>query len=459
MIRMKAEAVVISKPGVQDHINGANVNMNGKVILADVMDKGYKGAGRLNGEVVLCVAEGDREKKIAETAMNILTKHIPAIKTSGDSFQIEAESFFNHASREISITDGEYSTLSATLVYNFGDCVYIANCGKNAVYTYDEMYLTRIDFGAEEAASDVDNVMPALAFDRIDSITPNTKIIVMSNELYEYTTDEQILSILRGAESVKQAYQNLIDQATTNGANKSVTVLMENLVPVDVPVTGTAAAAAEEAADEPEAAPEQEEAEPELDNTKPSKAPLVVLILLLLLVALIAGLYFGNQYYGFIDKLFGAKESTTETTTEVTESQTEPTASLITISELPSTSASATSAPTTTETTTDRSTSATTTTRRSISSTTERETTRARTTSETTNAPTTEEPVNNTESTEPTADTSTPTSETAAPTSDTSSEPSSEQTPPSSDTPAPSTEQNIIQPVDDPNNELEDDDR
>ncbi|MBQ6018733.1 MAG: hypothetical protein IJL26_01010 [Clostridia bacterium] len=456
MIRMKAEAVVISKPGVQNHVNGANVNMNGKVILADVMDKGYKGAGRLNGEVVLCVAEGDREKKVAETAMNILTKHIPAIKTGGDSFQIEAESFFNHAARETSLSDGEYSTLSATLVFNYGDCVYIANCGKNAVYTYDEMYLTRIDFGTEEASSDVENVMPALAFDRIDSITPNTKIIVMSNELYEYTTDEQILSILRGAESVKQACQNLIDQATENGAQKSITVLMENLVPVDVPLAGAPIGVpAEDAVPEQDAEAEAEETEP--DVSRPSKAPLVVLILLLLLVALIAGLYFGNQYYHFIEKLFGGNTEPSQTTTEITESQTEPVASLITISELPSTSASDTTV-TTTERDSERE-GDNTTTRRTISSTTERDTTRNRTTDPTT-APTTEEPSGGSESTEPSSEPTDPSSEPSSEPTDPSSEPSSEPsnvTPSSTDSGREEPEPSVSVSTDEPGNELEDD--
>lgn len=438
MIRMKAEAVVISKPGVQDHVNGANVNMNGKVILADVMDKGYKGAGRLNGEVVLCVAEGDRDKKVAENAMNILTKHIAAIKASGESFQIEAESFFNHASRETAMNEGEYSTLSATLIYNFGDSVYIANCGKNAVYTYDEMYLTRIDFGSDDNAAEVENVMPSLAFDRIDSITPNTKIIVLSRHLYDYTTDEQILSILRGAESVKQASQNLIDQATENGAEKAITVLMENLTPVDVPVA-SAAAADPSGTDNGEAPPEApQEPEEEIDKTKPSKAPLVVLILLLLLVALIAGLYFGNQYYNFIDKLFGAKDPTETTTEAESVSQTEPTASLITISEIPSTTADP-NAPSTTKTTTGRSTStsATETTRRTISSTTARQTTRP-TTAATTTAPTTER--ENPSSSEPTEAPEPPSNSTEPSSSDTSVVPSSsdereDPQPPSSETP------------------------
>ncbi len=65
MIRMKAEAVVITKPDKNTGLNGANINMNGKVLLADAADKGYKGAGMLSGEVVLCVASGDRETKAA----------------------------------------------------------------------------------------------------------------------------------------------------------------------------------------------------------------------------------------------------------------------------------------------------------------------------------------------------------------------------------------------------------
>ena len=439
MIRMKAEAVVISKPGTEDHVNGANVNMNGKVILADVMDKGYKGAGKLNGEVVLCIAEGDREKKVAETAMNILSKHIAAIKTSGDSFQIEAENFFNDASREISIIEGEYSGFSATLVYNFGDSVYIANCGKNAVYTYDETYLTRIDFGTDDETPE-ENVMSAPVFDRIDSVTPNTKIIVLSKNLYDFTTDEQILSILRGAESVKQACQQLIDQSTENGAVHGVTVLMENLTPVEVPVAPAAADAdgepeGEQTGDDGEAEPEEE-----IDETRASKAPLVVLILLLILVALIAGLYFGNQKYNFIEKLFSGNTEVESTEDETTVP--DSTANVLTISDIPTSSGLDITTATTTEaqsTTAPASTAATSSTTRSATQPTSRRTTSAPTTrapstaAPTTAAPTTEAPSSDTPSSD-TPSSETPSSETPSSNTPSSETPSSQDQTPQSPT-------------------------
>ena len=358
MIRMKAEAVVISKPDADTNINGSDVNMNGKVILAEVMDKGYKGAGRLSGEVVLCVAEGDREKKVAETAMHILTKHIPAIKASGDSFRSEAENFFNHAYRELSILEGEYSTLSATLLYNFGDSVYIANCGKNAVYTFDGMYLTPVEFGNPDRQEEADPYLPDLAYQLISGVTPDTQILVFSNEVYEYTTDEQILEILRGAVSVKQACQQLIDQATENGATKNMTVMLENLVPVEVPTSGAAVPAQNDAADTQDVPAEEDEP----DYTKPSKAPLVVLILLLILVALIAGLYFANQRYDLISNIFNKSTEPQVSTT----AQTEPAANMVTIAKSSTTDAASTTAAATTTTTEPSSVRTSSTTRRNV---------------------------------------------------------------------------------------------
>ena len=323
MIRMKTEAVVITKPDKNTNLNGCNINMNGKVLLTEAADKGYKGAGTLSGEIVLAVASGDRETKAAETAMQILSKHLAAIKSSGESFPAEADSFFNHAFRELSMQKGAYEAFSATLLYHFQDNVYIANTGDNAVYVYDGTYLDQIPF-AEEENDKKDAELPTsdVYCKIIPNIQPNTEVLVLSKEVYEYTTDEQIMDILRNAISPKQACQKLVDQANENGAESAVAVLLENLTPVEVPVAGAVAETPEDAAaDEP--------AEEQQDLTKPSKAPLIVLILLLILVALVAGLYFANQRYGFIDRLTAGR--TTEQETESEPSISEPAANLITL--------------------------------------------------------------------------------------------------------------------------------
>lgn len=314
MTVLKAEAVIITKPNKNTGLNGANFNMNGKILSQEAADKGYKGAGILSGEVVLCAADAPRESGAAEIAMNILSQHISKIKASGNSFSAAAESFFNHASREISKNKHEYQSFSATLLYNHADNVYIANIGDNAVYTFDGVYLNQLDFGAEE---EEENSSSVVRCKQICNIKPNTRIIVLSKEVYEYTTDEQIQYILQDAISPKQACQRLLDQSIENGAEDYVTVLIENLTPMETAV----AAYLEQTDEEGNPIPAEELVdESEEDLTKPSKAPLVVLILLLVIVALVAGLYFANQKYDFVSKLFGAKGTTTETQTE-TEAQ------------------------------------------------------------------------------------------------------------------------------------------
>ena len=421
MIRMKAEAVVITKPDKNTNLNGANINMNGKVLLADVADKGYKGAGMLSGEVVLCVASGDRETKAAETAMNILTKHIPAIKTSGDSFPAEADAFFNHAFRELSIQKGAYEAFSATLLYNYAGNVYIANTGDNAVYTYDGMYLDQISFAPEETGKkDVDLPTSDVFYKVITDIKPNTQILVFSKEVYEYTTDEQILDILRNALSPKQACQRLIDQAAENGAESFVTVMIENLTPTEVPVAGAAVPHAE--GDEP--AEELPEEAYEEEVSKPSKAPLIVLILLLVLVALIAGLYFANQRYDFIGNLTAGR--TTETTEDP--SATEPAANLIT---LPSTTERPTEEPASTSDTTAATTEAE---EEEEEEENRRSTTTRRTTTTTRRTTTTEAPTDPPTTTQPETDAPSTDEPTDAPSTDEpSDEPSAE---PSNETPS-----------------------
>lgn len=421
MIRMKAEAVVITKPDKNTGLNGANINMNGKVLLADAADKGYKGAGMLSGEVVLCVASGDRETKAAETAMNILTKHIPAIKTSGDSFPAEADAFFNHAFRELSIQTGAYEAFSATLLYNYADNVYIANTGDNAVYTYDGMYLDQIAFAPQETGKK-DNELPTSEVNCkvVTDIKPNTQVLVLSKEVYEYTTDEQILDILRNALSPKQACQRLIDQAAENGAESFVTVMIENLTPTEVPVAGAAVPHAE--GDEP--AEELPEEAYEEEVSKPSKAPLIVLILLLVLVALIAGLYFANQRYDFIGNLTAGR--TTETTEDP--SATEPAANLIT---LPSTTERPTEPTASTSDTTAATTEAE---EEEEEEENRRSTTTRRTTTTTRRTTTTEAPTDPPTTTQPETDAPSTDEPTDAPSTDEpSDEPSAE---PSNETPS-----------------------
>lgn len=353
MIKMKAEAVVITKPDKNLNYNGANINMNGKVLLADVVDKGYKGAGILTGDVVLCTASGNRETKAAQTAMDILSQHIPAIKRSGDSFSAEADSFFNHAFRELSMQTGDYESFSATLLYNHSSSVYIANTGDNAVYTFDGMYLDEINFAEETDKKDENIPTSDINFKTITDIRPNTRIIVLSKEVYEYTTDEQILDILMNSVSTKQACQKLIDQASENGAESYVTVLIENLTPVEVPV---ADAVPPKNDGENYSESDEESTDSGEDITKPSKAPLIMLIILLVIVAGVTCVFFANQKTGFIDKLMEKKTSEAINTTE-------PTANMVTLPTVsnPSTSAT-TSSPSTTAANTTRN---TTTTRRS----------------------------------------------------------------------------------------------
>lgn len=350
MIKMKAEAVIITKPDANTNLNGTNINMNGKVLLADVIDKGYKGAGILSGDVVLCTAEGNRETKAAETAMNILSQHVSRIKASGDAFKAEADAFFNHAFRELSIKTGDFESFSATLIYNHADSVYIANTGDNAVYTFDGIYLDQIDFGNEEEKEADKLPTSDIVCRTVSNIRPDTQIIVLSKEIYEYTTDEQILDILTNAVSTKQACQKLVDKASENGAESCVSVLIENLTPVDIPTV-----ADNNSSDIADDEGEDEDIGEE-DNTKPSKLPLIILIILLIIIATVTGVFLANQKYGFIDKMMEKR------TTEPPISSTEPSANMVTIptnssaltsiTTVPSTSAVSTS--TTRSTTTTR---------------------------------------------------------------------------------------------------------
>ena len=79
MIRMKAEAVVITKPDKNTRLNGCNINMNGKVLLTEAADKGYKGAGTLSGEVVLAVASGGA----------LTTQTIRSLYIGGETYPIQ----------------------------------------------------------------------------------------------------------------------------------------------------------------------------------------------------------------------------------------------------------------------------------------------------------------------------------------------------------------------------------
>ena len=145
MIRIRSEIVAISKTNITDSVNSDNLNLNGKVIAPDVIDKGYKGAGNFNGDIVIGVAHGEKDLRTATTAMNALEDVRAQLAASKDDYVRIFDSYFDKLTKDISLSGGSPEQLDATVMYVFENKFIVANVGNALVFNYKNGELVAVE--------------------------------------------------------------------------------------------------------------------------------------------------------------------------------------------------------------------------------------------------------------------------------------------------------------------------
>lgn len=395
MIRIKSETAVITKTNASNGVNGDNINLNGKVLPAELADKGYKGAGFLNGEFVIAAAAGDAESRAATTVMNNLSQHMTAIRASRDDYKREIDAFLNDACRAVSLRGGRFDNFDTTILYVHDSKLIIANIGEALLFKYDVTGLTEVEFESGDKTSFGD-----ICYREIE-IKEKAQYIFLSSKIIDYLSEEDVIEAASDALSVKQAAQRIIDKATENGCELDATVFVTTLTPNVVSDAPLDAAAA------PIGNDDYLNDDEELKSSKGKKVLAVILTIIILSLALLTAYLFAS---GKFSELFPQKP--TETTSESTATTTLPVTST---TEVTTTQPTTSSPASTTEVTTTDAPSTTkkeeeATTRRTVTTTRREQPTEPNTTAEpTTEAPTTETPTTEAPTTE--APTEAPTTE------------------------------------------------
>lgn len=402
MIRIKSENAVITRADTRTGVNGDNVNLNGRVLEPENADRGYKGAGLLNGEFVLGVSSGDVASRSATVSMRALSSRIPSIRASHDDYAGEIDGYFDDAYREISMKNGAADNVDSMVLYVYGDKLVAANMGKSLLYQYNTLKLEPVTFNNDES----------IEFGQISyrtlTIKTRCEFIIMTDSVLDYLTQEDVVDIMRTSETVKKAAQRLVSKAVENGCEEDLTILVTQLTPIEIsdnPLPVGAAAGVDEVTvkSEVEGSDDYLEDDKEVKTGAGKKA-----IAVLLTAAIISLILWGTYMFVSGKWTLGGKRESESTAAVLTAYTTVAPATVATTE--PGTTEEGTTEPGTTEAPTTVTTTATTTAR----STTAASTTAARVT--TTRAPVTETEAPSTTATRPTEPTSSQTT-TEAPTS------------------------------------------
>lgn len=312
MIRIRSEVVAITKTNLSDGVNSDNINLNGKVLEPEIADRGYKGAGNFNGDIIIAAAHGDKETRIATVAMRELEKHRIALKTAGDDYMRQFDEFFNDITKTISLSGGAPEQFDATLMYVFENKLVVANAGNALVFRFAGGNLEAVEPEVESS-----NTALAITYKEME-ITEKAQYVLLSNNIIDYLTIEDVTEILGTAISNRAATQKIIEKAAENGCKLDMTVIVMDLSPNRIsdnplPVAG---AASIEDTQNPEGSDDYLK-DDEVFKGSIGKKILAVLITVIVICLIIGGVYLvvSGKMGSLLDK-FRGETTTVETTTE-----------------------------------------------------------------------------------------------------------------------------------------------